>query len=94
MAAPNQCEILARVLHIEPSPTFPDKSYLELEILESKNVAGPNFARAGDRVTAFTFQIDAGISEGKVISALAEYLGDVRGGQFQLTRLVEPDSLK
>jgi hypothetical protein len=33
------------VLHIEQSNQFPDKWYLELEILEIKNIKGGNFSQ-------------------------------------------------
>lgn len=92
-AAPNRCEIEARVLHITQSPDFADKWLLGIEIRASSPIEGPNFARVGETVGAFTFDPPGGLGADTVISAQAEFLGDARGGQFQLTeiRLVEGD---
>jgi hypothetical protein len=86
-AAPNQCQIKARVLQVEQSTEFADKWYLDLEILESTSVSGPNFARVGQRARGFTFDLAPEVSPGSVITALAEFLGDERGGQFQLSQV-------
>jgi hypothetical protein len=85
MAAPNRSEIKAKVLQKEQSQAFRDKWYLELQILESKDLHGPNFARAGERVKGFTFGDREDIPQGSIITAQAEFLGDARGGQFQLS---------
>ena len=85
LAAPNQCHIKARVHSVERSAHFPDKVELEIEILESREVSGPNFARVGERARAFTFDPPAAVAEGAVIECAAEFLGDPRGGRFQLT---------
>ncbi len=87
MAAPNRCEIKARVLRLEQSDQFPDKWYLELEFVESKDLSGPNFARVGQRAKGFTLELPSNISQGSIIAAQAEFLGDERGGQFQLTQI-------
>ena len=87
MAAPNQCQIKARVLNVEQSAEFADKWYLQLEILESKDVSGPNFARVGQRTKGFTFDLRSEVAPGSIITARAEFLGDERGGQFQLTQI-------
>lgn len=92
-AAPNRSEIEAKVLHVEQSADFPDKWFLGLEILVSKAMQGPNFARVGETVGAFTFNPPTEVTSGTVVSAHAEFLGDGRGGQFQLTdiRIVNSD---
>jgi hypothetical protein len=87
MAAPNQSEIKARVLAIEQSPDFKDKLLLELEILDSKSLSGPNFAHIGEKVKGFTFELKPKLQEGRIITARAEFLGDERGGKFQLTQI-------
>ncbi len=87
MAAPNQCAIKARVLNLERSPQFSDKWLLDIEILESKQIMGPNFARVGQSVKGFTFESISNIVPGSILQAKAEYIGDVRKGQFQLTDL-------
>jgi hypothetical protein len=87
MAAPNRCEIKAKVLRVEQSPKFPDKWHFEMEILETRDLRGPNFARVGQTAKGFTFESTSGISPGNVITAEAEFLGDERGGQFQLTQI-------
>jgi hypothetical protein len=86
-AAPNRSEIKARVLRVEQSSTFPDKWYVDLEILESKSLSGPNFARVGEKAKGFTFGSTFDVSPGSVITAEAEFVGDARGGQFQLSRI-------
>jgi hypothetical protein len=50
MAAPNRARIQARVLRAEQSTQDPEKWQLELEILASQTVSGPNFARVGENV--------------------------------------------
>ncbi|MBD2682910.1 MULTISPECIES: hypothetical protein [Nostoc] len=87
MAAPNQSEIKAKVLHIEQSKEFQDKWYLELEILESKNITGGNFAQTGDKVKAFTIQSSPNFSTNNIITAQAEFLGDAHGGFFRLNNI-------
>jgi hypothetical protein len=91
-AAPNRCDIKAKVLGVEQSPKFPDKWHLELEILETKAISGPNFARVGQANRAFTLESTASVSPGSVITAEGEFLGDERGGQFQLTHIHSEDS--
>jgi hypothetical protein len=83
-AAPNRCEITAVVLREEQDPSVPQKREATLEIRESRDIEGPNFARVGDRVEAFTFEAPSGLTEGAIIRAEAEYLGDARLGRFQL----------
>jgi hypothetical protein len=85
MGAPNRCWIQARVLEVEQSSAFPDKWMLELEILETKDREGPNFAHVGDEVKGFTFSDEGFLSGGDTIAAEAEYVGGPRGGQFQLS---------
>lgn len=84
-AAPNRSEIKARVIGVERDSNFPEKRYVDLEILDSKSLDGPNFARAGEKVKGFAFGDALDASPGSVISAEAEFLGDERGGQFQLS---------
>jgi hypothetical protein len=95
MAAPNRSEITARVLEIEPSPQFADKWYLQIEILEARAIAGGAFARAREQARAFTFGQECPVRRDDVITASAEYLGDERGGQFQLSEITvkPPDSM-
>ena len=92
MAAPNQCEIKAKVTKVERSLKFADKWNLDLEILESKDVSGPNFARAGESAKGFTFESISDLSPNSVLTARAEFLGDQGGGQFQLSRIMILDS--
>lgn len=87
MAAPNQCEIEARVLGLEQSPQFSDKWLFEVEILASQKLHGPNFAQVGNRYKAFTFESIAQIEVGSKIKSKAEYIGDAHTGQFQLTEI-------
>lgn len=87
MAAPNQSEIKAKVLQIDQSSQFPDKWYLELEILATKTVSGPNFAQVEHRVKAFTISLNPNLYPGNIITAQAEFVGDARGGVFRLTQV-------
>jgi hypothetical protein len=91
MAAPNRSRIKARVLHVEQSSTYPDKWLLELEILESHDVSGPNFARVGTNVEGFSFGPAWDAAPQAIIEAEAEYIGAVQGGQFQLTDVRIPE---
>ncbi|HKS27466.1 MAG TPA: hypothetical protein VJS44_06580 [Pyrinomonadaceae bacterium] len=87
LAAPNRARIKARVLGVEQSATFPDKWQLRLEVLESSDVSGPNFARVGQQVEGFTFGPSWDAPPQAVIEAEVEYIGDARGGQFQLSNV-------
>ncbi|MDQ1276495.1 MAG: hypothetical protein QG610_2073 [Euryarchaeota archaeon] len=87
MAAPNQSEIKAKVLGKKQSPDFEDKFLLELEILDSKSLSGPNFAHIGENVKGFTFESKPELLAGKIITARAEFFGDERGGKFRLTQI-------
>ena len=84
MAAPNRSRIKAKVLQTEPSARFADKWHLELEILESEDLEGPNFARVGETAQGVAFEQGGAIAAGDVISAEAEFVGGPRGGQFRL----------
>lgn len=87
MAAPNESEITAKVLRIEQSTEFPDKWFLELEILAIQNITGGTFAQVGDRVKAFTIASRPNFSANNMITAKAEFLGDAQGGSFRLTNI-------
>ncbi|WP_142714060.1 hypothetical protein [Fodinibius sediminis] len=88
MAAPNESTITAKLLSMKRSEKFSDKWLLELDIQAIESVHGPTFARAGQRVKAFAFDVDMDtvgqLAAGMVITVKAEYLGDARDGQFQL----------
>jgi hypothetical protein len=86
-AAPNQSAITAEVLSVHPSPTFSDKWELDLKLIESRTVSGPNFGRPGERVRAFAFGTTPHLVPGMTINADAEFVGDEHGGTFRLTRL-------
>jgi hypothetical protein len=83
-AAPNRSEITALVLQLEQSPAFADKWLLQLEIRTSRALEGPNFARAGAVADGFTVEPLGDLAPGRQIRAQAQYLGDPRGGTFQL----------
>jgi len=86
-AAPNQTEIRAIVRNVQQSPDFADRWHLEIEILEATPIHGPQFARVGETAKAFTFGSVSPVQTGDEIIALAEYIGDARGGQFQLSQI-------
>lgn len=85
MAVPNECTMKARVISAERSRHISNKWQLEIEILDSTSVFGPNFAKKGQVARAFTF-CDPGIFAGKdaCVTTRAEFIGDENGGQFQL----------
>lgn len=93
-AAPNRSHVKAKVVSKKQSDRFPDKWLLEIEIVDSRSIEGPNFARAGQHTEAFSFDAKiVGVSVGSVISAEAEYLGGPTQGQFQLSQVApEGDS--
>jgi hypothetical protein len=91
MAAPNRAKIKARVLRVEQSPQYSDKWHLELEILASQNVSGPNFARIGEKVQGFAFGPAWEAPPPAIIEAEVEYIGGPQGGQFQLTNVLIPE---
>jgi hypothetical protein len=92
MAAPNQCELRARIVSVKASGQFPDKQELQFLLLDAWPIEGPDFAsqRVGQIGKGFTFDHSVELSEGTVVRAKAEYIGDARAGQFQLTEL-KPD---
>jgi len=85
IAAPNRSRIKAKVLHVEQSSTYPDKWLLELEVIKSQDVSGPNSARVGKYVEGFSFGPAWDAPPQAIIEAEAEYIGGTQGGQFQLT---------
>ena len=85
--APNRCEIKAKVLSKQQHASFPDKWLYEIEILESTDKQGPNFARSGQVAQAFSFEASEQISTECLIVAEAEYTGGPTRGQFQLTHV-------
>lgn len=87
MAAPNRSRIKARVFRAEQSKEFPDKWLLELEIVESAALSGPNFARPGQKAAGFTFAAAWEAPLPALIEAEAEYIGDARRGTFQLSEV-------
>lgn len=92
MAAPNKVKIKATVLNLRQDSQFQDKWHLEMEILSSESVMGPNFARTGERVNGFAFESTPGfspqnIAPGKTIAAEAEYVGGPTNGIFRLNRI-------
>jgi len=87
MAAPNRCHITAKVIQIRPSANYPDKRELEIEILASEPLEGPNFAMVGQKSAAFTFEYSDALMVGNVVTAQAEFIGGRGQGVFQLTQL-------
>lgn len=84
IAAPNRCSIRAKVLDLRQSSKYSDKWHFSLIILASSPIEGPNFARIGNQVAAFTFEAFPKIFQGDAIEAEAEYIGGAKVGQFQL----------
>ena len=91
LAAPNKCQIKAKVLALEPSPRFPDKLCFDLQILEAMPIEGPIFRRAGDTCKGFTLEPFLGLTPGRTIAAQAEYIGDAIQGQLRLEQIVFVD---
>lgn len=91
-AAPNRSEITAKVLQLDQSPVFPDKWLLRVRVDSSRALEGPNFARVGAVVDAFTVGPVGDLAAGQEIRAQAEYLGDARGGTFQLRDIEVADT--
>jgi hypothetical protein len=87
MAAPNRCHITAKIMQIQPSAKYPDKWELEIEILTSESLEGPNFATAGQKSRAFTFDTSVALKVGNVVAGQAEFIGSRGQGVFQLTQL-------
>jgi hypothetical protein len=88
MASPNRVKIKARVLGVEQSTQYPDKWQLALEIIASRDVSGPNFARVGEKVQGFAFGPAWEAPPPTIIEAEAEYIGGPQGGQFHLTNVL------
>lgn len=87
MAAPNRCLITAKIMQIQPSAKYPDKRELDIEILHSEPLEGPNFAKVGQKSRAFTLEASDALKVGYVVTAQAEYIGGRGQGVFQLMQL-------
>lgn len=87
MAAPNRSRITAKVLSVDRSPDWSDKWLLEIEIISSEPVEGPNFSTRGQRGFAFAIGDHSAIRPLCTIQADAEYIGDAHGGQWHLENL-------
>jgi hypothetical protein len=83
-AAPNLSWIKARVQSVTQDKTFSDKWHVTFEILESKNIHGPNFAETKHSANGFYFGESSALKPGNIMEAKAEFRGDERGGIFQL----------
>src|SRR5262245_56272497 len=90
MASPNENLVTARVIKIERSAQWPNKWLLLVEVVDSKNVHGAQFVKAGQQVEAFAFGAEAPARISEVIRASAEYIGDARSGQLKLFDIVSP----
>jgi hypothetical protein len=84
---PNRCEIKAQVLSKGQDPNFSDKHVYAIKILESRAKEGPNHARPGDILRAFSFESADAIAVGDSISAEAEFIGglSIKQGQPSVT---------
>lgn len=87
MAAPNNARIKAVISRVEQSAQYPDKWLLEIEIVESQSISGPNFARPGKKAEGFTFRDAWDLPMPVTVEADAEYIGGPQKGVFQLTNL-------
>jgi hypothetical protein len=92
MAAPNKVRFKARVIGLEKDSQFSDKWYIDVEILNSESIEGPNFAREGERAKAFAFDVTPGFlpqkaETGNIIVVEAEYVGDGMHGTFRIMRM-------
>lgn len=83
-AAPNRCQLTARVLSVQPSPNFPDKLMLRLRILDAEPIEGPLFARPETEAEAFYIGELAGLAPGRRVWAEAEFVGDPHHRMYQL----------
>jgi hypothetical protein len=89
MAAPNKVWFKARVIGLEKDSQFSD---IDVEILNSESIEGPNFAREGERAKAFVFDVTPGFlpqkaETGNTIVVEAEYVGDGMHGTFRIIRM-------
>jgi hypothetical protein len=86
-AAPNRCELTGKILSLERSVQFPNKWKIGLEILSYRALYGGVFARVGQHVKAFSFELPDTLGVGDIIAGEGEFLGDPRSGQFQLRQV-------
>ncbi len=95
MAAPNKVKLKAKVISLKQDPHFSDKWHIDVEILSSESIEGPNFARQGERAKAFAFDVTPGFlpqnaEPGNTIVIEAEYVGDAARGSFRIGRMESP----
>lgn len=92
MSAPNQSEVVAQILSAKVSAKFPNKVELTIVLIRSEHLSGPNML--GDKISepcpGFTFDQSIKLTEGAVVRAKAQYLGDAHDGVIELTEL-RPD---
>jgi hypothetical protein len=77
---------------LEQDEQFSDKWNLDLDIMESTSITGPNFASPGERIKGFAFESTPNFSPqllepGNVIVAQAEYVGDESGGAYRIKQI-------
>ncbi len=91
--APNKCEIKAKILNIGQDSKYSDKWNLELKVLKTENLNGPNFANVGDEVKGFAFESTSNffprsLSTGSLITIQAEFVGDEQGVKFRIKKII------
>lgn len=87
MVAPNSARIRVTILRAEPSPQFPEKWLLEVEIRSVRALSGPQRAQPGMRTQAFTVRAGWDLPLPVEVEADAEYVGGPRQGSFLLRNL-------
>ena len=86
-AAPNRSRIEGRLASFERDETFPDKFWIDFQMVSSEDLPDvSNFAKGkvGKAVRGFTFE-EPSLHPGDRFTAAAEYVGDAKKGLFRLS---------
>jgi hypothetical protein len=91
-AAPNRSLIEARILALNRSRDFPDKWILKMNVLKSTALSGSWVIGERENIEGFVFESTPDFNPqtmavGSEITAEVEFLGDPRGGVFQIHRI-------
>jgi hypothetical protein len=91
-AAPNRSLIEAKILTLNRSRDFPDKWILKMDVLKSTALSGSWVIKDRENIEGFVFESTPVFNPqmmivGSEITAEVEFLGDPRGGIFQIHRI-------
>jgi len=86
-AEPNKTKIKFKIVSHRRSENFPDKTELQITILDSEQQEDTRFIVPGKTYEGFTFEQAPNLTEGNTFMGEGEYLGGPGGGKILLSNL-------